>query len=126
MSALCQSTAAQNRLSIKRSLYTSFAGASDCQTIAIYEYTHRKRSGCSRPNVVMPLCSCQPGQVCHHVVDWHAQSAHVGATMPETCPTPAPSVQHSNPAQAMTRLPSRIESSEGTSPRRAVLLRDST
>jgi hypothetical protein len=29
----------RNRLSIKRNLYTSFAAASDCRTIAIYEYT---------------------------------------------------------------------------------------
>ena len=32
-------TAEENRLSIKRNLYTSFAAASDCRTIAIYEYT---------------------------------------------------------------------------------------
>ena len=31
-------TAAENRLSIKRNLYTSFAAASDCRIIAIYEY----------------------------------------------------------------------------------------
>jgi len=32
-------TAAEDRLSIKRNLYPSFAAANDCQTIAIYEYT---------------------------------------------------------------------------------------
>ena len=31
-------TAKEDRLSIKRDLYTSFAAASDCRTIAIYEY----------------------------------------------------------------------------------------
>src|SRR6516164_2241908 len=32
-------TAAEDRLSIKRNPHTSFAAASDCRTIAIYEYT---------------------------------------------------------------------------------------
>jgi hypothetical protein len=32
-------TAAQNRLNIRRNPHTSFAAASDCRTIAIYEYT---------------------------------------------------------------------------------------
>jgi hypothetical protein len=32
-------TAAEDRLSIKRNPLTSFAAASDCRTIAIYEYT---------------------------------------------------------------------------------------
>jgi hypothetical protein len=31
-------TAAEDRLSINRNLRTSFAAASDCRTIAIYEY----------------------------------------------------------------------------------------
>jgi hypothetical protein len=31
--------AAEDRLSIKRNLRTSFAAASDCPTIAIYQYT---------------------------------------------------------------------------------------
>jgi hypothetical protein len=32
-------TAAEDRLSIKRNPHTSFAAASDCRTLAIYEYT---------------------------------------------------------------------------------------
>jgi hypothetical protein len=32
-------TAEEDRLNIKRNLYTSFAAASDCRTVAIYEYT---------------------------------------------------------------------------------------
>jgi len=32
-----EAAAEEDRLSIKRNLYTSFAAASDCRTIAIYE-----------------------------------------------------------------------------------------
>jgi len=32
-------TQAEDRLSIKRNSHTSFAAASDCRTIAIYDYT---------------------------------------------------------------------------------------
>jgi hypothetical protein len=32
-------TAAEDRLSFKRNPHTSFAAASDCRIIAIYEYT---------------------------------------------------------------------------------------
>jgi hypothetical protein len=32
-------TASENRLSFRRNSHTSFAAASDCRTIAIYEYT---------------------------------------------------------------------------------------
>jgi hypothetical protein len=37
-------TASENRLSINRNLYTSFAAASDCRAIAIYEYTSETKT----------------------------------------------------------------------------------
>ena len=40
-------TAEENRLSLRRNLYTSFAAASDCRTIAIYE----------------PACNCEAMQL---------------------------------------------------------------